>query len=276
LIAVKQQLKRTPLYVLYKQLLRIRHEVGTAYFRSHDTSALYCIGCGKHWKSFKPIHKELINRLRVAGWPYALDDAETLNWRGYTCRGCGITDRDRLSILYLERTMQKSRHYDVVEFAPTPALRRYFDGHKNVTLRTADMFMEDVDDHLDIQDLSTYEDGQYDLVICSHVLEHVTDDLRAMKELHRILKSDGQGIVMVPIIESLAHTQEDPTITDSTTRMRLFGQDDHVRIYAKGDFVHRLESVGFKVNMLGSTYFGQAVLEKNAISSKSVLYVVGK
>src|SRR3954467_5390396 len=43
-------------------------------------------------------------------------------------------------------------------------------------------------------------DGTIDGIICSSVLEHVKDPIRAVNELHRILKKNGKIFVYVPSI----------------------------------------------------------------------------
>ena len=136
--------------------------------------------------------------------------------------------------------------------------------------------MEDVDDQLDLQDLHLYKDLSFDVFVCSHILEHVDDDIKAMKELYRILKPGGLGIAMVPIIESVIETKDDPSIKDENLRLKYFGQSNHVRLYAKLQFIQRLESVGFKVKLYGVDYFGEVLFEKSGITQKSVLYIVEK
>jgi SAM-dependent methyltransferase len=214
--------------------------------------------------------------LKAAGWPYELEDAETLNYQSYTCRGCGINDRDRLYLLYLEQQLPEDVPIRLVEFAPSAALRSYLQRRENVHHRTADLWMDGVDDRLDLQDLSPYADETFDFFVCSHVLEHVNDDLKAMSELYRILKNGGRGIAMVPIVNKVDKTVEAPGLNDPQQRVRLFGQDDHVRLYAKPDFISRLQSAGFRIELLDRAYFGADVFERNGISHKSVLYVVHK
>ena len=89
-------------------------------------------------------------------------------------------------------------------------------------------------------------DESLDAVYCSHVLEHVQEDRKAMSEFYRILKKDGWAIFMVPITKG--KTFEDPTITEPIERKRVFGQEDHVRCYG-ADFVDRLKKVGFNVKV---------------------------
>lgn len=83
-------------------------------------------------------------------------------------------------------------------------------------------------------------------MICNHILEHVEDDRQALRELHRILKPGGWGIVLSPMDSSRKETFEDDTITDPAERTRVFGQYDHRRIYGR-DYADRLRSAGFEV-----------------------------
>ena len=96
-------------------------------------------------------------------------------------------------------------------------------------------------EQMDVMDIS-YPDETFDVIYCSHVLEHVTDDRQAMREFHRTLKPDGWAILNVPITTEV--TFEDPAIESATERERVFGQIDHVRCYGP-DYVNRLARAGF-------------------------------
>jgi len=98
---------------------------------------------------------------------------------------------------------------------------------------------------MDICDIR-YPDASFDVVFCSHVLEHVPDDRRAMRELRRVLRPTGFAVLQVPI--SVEQTVEDPSIQDPAERMRLFGHPDHVRRYGT-DYVDRLRESGFRVTI---------------------------
>ena len=253
----------------YHRLRSIPHlaKKGTGY---------YCPGCKKYWKHFKPLPPEWLQPLQNSGWPYSMEEVETLNYKNYSCYNCGITDRDRLYIIFLEKMLDKHQQHRVLEFAPRPALSDFLRSLPNVMHRTTDLFMPNADDKLDIQDLHLYNDNSFDVFICSHILEHVTDDRKAMKELYRILNYGGFGIVMVPIVQPVTITKEDPLITDENLRLKYFGQADHVRLYAKQDFIERLRSAGFSVKLYGVDFFGEALFQKCGITAKSVLYVVEK
>jgi predicted SAM-dependent methyltransferase len=90
------------------------------------------------------------------------------------------------------------------------------------------------------------KEASVDIIICNHLLEHVDDDRLAMRELYRILRPGGWGILLVPEDRSREKTYEDNSITDPKERTRLFGQYDHRRVYGR-DYDDRLRDAGFTV-----------------------------
>jgi ubiquinone/menaquinone biosynthesis C-methylase UbiE len=91
-----------------------------------------------------------------------------------------------------------------------------------------------------------YPDCSFDVVLCSHVLEHIPEDVKAMQELFRILSHGGWAILQVPIDRNRTETYEDFSITDPREREQHFGRYDHCRVYG-ADYRSRLESAGFEV-----------------------------
>jgi len=96
---------------------------------------------------------------------------------------------------------------------------------------------------MDITDIK-HPDDSFDVIYCSHVLEHVPDDRKAIREFRRILKPGGWAILNVPVTAEA--TMEDPAVTSPEERLRLYGQHDHVRRYGP-DYEDRLREAGFKV-----------------------------
>ncbi len=94
---------------------------------------------------------------------------------------------------------------------------------------------------MDLQN-TKYEDCMFDLIICSHVLEHIENDRKAISELVRILKIGGQALILVPISD-LASTYEAPWITEPEDRLLHFGEKTHLRKYGR-DFSERLRTYG--------------------------------
>lgn len=60
--------------------------------------------------------------------------------------------------------------------------------------------MKDVDFKVDIRNLP-FKDEEYDCIFASHVLEHIKEDLIAIAEIRRVLKSGGFAILPVPMAE---------------------------------------------------------------------------
>lgn len=129
----------------------------------------------------------------------------------------------------------------VLHFAAEPALVPVFKRGAREYV-TTDLEAEHVDVQADITDLP-FEDGEWDTIVCSHVLEHVGDDAQAIRELRRVVAPGGTVVVMVPTRPGTV-TDEDPSITDPAERIRRFGQADHVRFYGD-DLADRLTAGGF-------------------------------
>jgi 2-polyprenyl-3-methyl-5-hydroxy-6-metoxy-1,4-benzoquinol methylase len=73
------------------------------------------------------------------------------------------------------------------------------------------------------------EDGSYDLVICSHVLEHVPDDNYLLSEIKRVMKPDGIALLNIPINEE------------------HFADPRHMRKYTTEAFLRLVASHGLSV-----------------------------
>ena len=194
----------------------------------------------------------------------------------FSCPFCGGMDRERLVAAYLLRRLGRSFRrptFRLLEFAPRPAVEYFLRTHFVLHHETADMFMNNVDYKINLACMPEIPSKTYDAWICLHVLEHVPSDHKALKELLRILKPNGFGILLVPISLTLPKTDEDPdaSITDRWSR---FGQDDHVRLYAKQDFMDRIREAGFNLKALGKEFFGSIQLKLFGLPETSVLYVV--
>lgn len=155
-------------------------------------------------------------------------------------------ERHRLLWLYLknETSFFKAK-LKVLHFAPESALMNQFKKLKNLSYDTIDLNSPIADIKADICDLP-FLDNSYDFILCNHVLEHIVDDNKAIRELYRVLKKNGIGIFQVPIDYNRDTTFEDFSITNKKERNKLFGQYDHVRIYGL-DFFDRLQKAGFLV-----------------------------
>jgi len=161
-------------------------------------------------------------------------------------------ERHRLLWLYLQRkTDFFTRRQKLLHFAPEQAFFKRFKAMQNLEYTTTDLNSPIADVKADICDLP-FETNYFDTLICNHVLEHIKDDSKAMRELLRVLKPGGIAILQIPQDLSRATTFEDDSITDSKERSRIFGQYDHLRIYGR-DYFDKLRKIGFQVKEVDLT-----------------------
>lgn len=164
------------------------------------------------------------------------------------CPACKSNVRSRFAWLALN---QKTDLFDntprrLLHFAPDKALTRKFADLEQIDYVTADIEPGKAMFEMDMRSIES-PDNSFDAVFCSHVLEHIDDDRKAMRELCRVLKPGGWAMIIVPIHGPT--TFEDPSVTDPKERERLFRQRDHVRIYGR-DIAERLEEAGFTVHAI--------------------------
>ena len=139
---------------------------------------------------------------------------------------------------------------------------------------TADLESPLADLHFDVQRIPL-DDASFDVVVCNHLLEHVADDRQALRELLRILKPGGLGVLLAPVDYARAETFEDDTITDPAERTRLFGQYDHRRVYGR-DYAERLRSAGFEAREIDYAARFTAEERRRYAFAADRLYVVRK
>ncbi|MFA9190946.1 methyltransferase domain-containing protein [Flavobacterium sp. FZUC8N2.13] len=152
-----------------------------------------------------------------------------------------ITNTKRIKL----RDAETNSALKVLHFAPEQAFYKRFRKQQNLDYTTTDLFSPLADVKADICNLP-FEDNQYDVILCNHVLEHIPDDTKAMQELYRVLKPGGMAILQIPQDLNRDVTFADDSITDQKERTKIFGQYDHVRIYGR-DYFDKLRSIGFKV-----------------------------
>ncbi|WP_339341732.1 methyltransferase domain-containing protein [uncultured Polaribacter sp.] len=163
-------------------------------------------------------------------------------------------ERHRLMWLFLKDNttfFTATKKLKVLHIAPEQCFLDIFRKQQNLNYITSDLESPIADVKADICDLP-FKENEFDVVFCNHVLEHISNDTKAIQELYRVLKPGGFGIFQIPQDLSKAITFEDNTITDRKERAKLFGQYDHVRVYGR-DYFDKLRSIGFKVDEVDYT-----------------------
>jgi SAM-dependent methyltransferase len=191
-------------------------------------------------------------------------------------------ERHRLLWLYLKDQtaffkpkLDSEPKLRVLHMAPEQCFLPIFRKQSNLKYITADLYSPIADVKADICNLP-FEKDSFDVIFCNHVLEHITDDTKAMQELYRVLKPGGMGIFQIPQDLSRAITFEDNTITDKKERAKIFGQYDHVRVYGR-DYFNKLRSIGFKVDEVDYTKkLSPEMITRFCISKNEILPVCFK
>lgn len=155
-------------------------------------------------------------------------------------------ERHRLIWLYLkEKTNFFTDPIKMLHMAPEYCFLRLFKKQENLEYITGDLISPWADHHFDVHEIP-FEDNSFDVLMANHLLEHVDDDAKVMREFFRVMKPGGWGIFQVPIDYSNPKTYEDKSITDPREREEHFWQSDHLRLYGR-DYGDKLRTAGFEV-----------------------------
>ena len=180
------------------------------------------------------------------------------------CPSCGSLERHRLLAGWVKANLPLVSSAKVLHFAPEQVV-------KDLLKRLAGSYVSaDIDPAradivIDIEKIALPEKS-IDIVVCSHVLEHV-NDRAALAEIHRILVPGGLAILMFPIVEGWAHTYEDASVTSEEGRLAHFGQEDHVRYYG-ADVRDRIRAAGFDLEEV--TAEGTDVLKYGLVRGEKI------
>lgn len=203
-----------------------------------------CPFCGWFGYRFEPFGNAMVRR----------DDAQ--------CPICGSLERHRAAFLLLRGKIAPGQK--VLHVAPESLMIPWL-----VSLSCEYLNVDLHNPAMQRMDLTAIElpDRSKTLVWCSHVLEHVPDDRKALAEIFRVLIPGGLLVLQVPIRGD--KTFEDSSVTSDDERLRKFLQEDHVRLYGR-NIKDRIESVGFACETLSTAALPAA--EQTLYAVKSPLY----
>ncbi len=210
-----------------KLLIRLSYWVRPITALAFRGDKVECPVCGGHFRSFLPYG--------VKQRPNVL------------CPKCLSLERHRIMWLFLqEQTDFFSRPSKVLHIAPEQCFLERFEKLKHLDYLTADIESPIAQLKMDIQQMPL-PDNSFDWVFCNHVLEHVPDDGKALREIFRVLKPGGKAILQVPFDSQRQSRYEDASITDPKERELHFLQKDHLRLYGM-DFPQWVKSNGFELS----------------------------
>lgn len=206
------------------------------------------------------------NRLRrVAGLFLKQRRCPFCGWRGFRfepfgnlrlrradalCPICGSLERHRAAFLLLDGKIAGGQK--VLHAAPERLVVPWL-----VSLSSEYLNVDLLNPAMRRMDLTNIElpAASKTLVWCSHVLEHIPDDRKALSEIYRVLEPGGMAVFQVPIGEG--GTREDPSVASEADRLENYLQEDHVRLYGL-DIVDRIKAAGFDCEVLSTSQLPEA------------------
>ncbi len=213
-----------------KYIQRVVHIVLPIVGLAYTGRGVKCPVCGSHYRKFMPY-----------GYGEPRENA--------LCPRCLALERHRLLWVWLLReTDFFTARPRLLHIAPEWCFLKRFEHLLEDNYVTADLESPLAKVKMDVQKIPFF-DNEFDVVICNHILEHVDDDALAMREIRRVLKPGGWGVLLSPVNFERETTYEDPSLTTPDQRRAAYGQYDHKRDYGR-DYPERLEKAGFRVESI--------------------------
>lgn len=196
-----------------------------------------------HFDDLIPTLERLGQAPNWLGCPICGSSAFVANHKGgyVQCDGCDSNERARLLWMTLVREGLLTPGKRVLHIAPELSLAERFhaiwgDGYEPVDIDPANYAFAPNIRRIDlVEDAAKLPSDHYDLIIHSHVMEHIPCNITAiLYHLHRSLKPSGKQVCCVPIIRD-GHYAEDLGLIAPEDAVVRFGQDDHVRTFGGRD-----------------------------------------
>jgi len=206
-----------------------------------------CNCCGKSFRKFRSKGTKLVTRQNAM------------------CPYCISLERTRTLLFYIEKeTNLLNDKLKLLHFAPEWCLIPIFKQAKNLEYYSADINPNYADFQVDITNIP-FADATFDYVICSHVLGHVPDEKKAVKEIFRVLKPNGVALVLTIINSNNPHTFETSEANTPEKRLQYYSEQDLLRLHGT-DFEQRLKSGGFHVETIDyRKKMGEEIWKKYAL-----------
>jgi SAM-dependent methyltransferase len=228
---------RNPLmrFVPLKYRMSVRRLIRLRKYKGNNR---HCSICNSNLKEFLPVNFNNPDK-----------NSPFITRENAKCPVCGSVERYRSIYLYLKNKTNifEPPRKKVLHTAPELILTE-----KLATNKYIDYISSDIDPkktsamvRIDLTNINI-SNNIFDVIISSHVLEHIVDDKKALTEIYRILKPGGRALIIVPIIAEKTFIA--PNLKDEKDRIRFYGKEDHVRGYGL-DFKELLEDTGFKVKV---------------------------
>ena len=166
------------------------------------------------------------------------------------CEQCGALERGRYQWMVLNRKFPNLEGKVVAHFAPERFFMDRLGQRADIAYRAFDLHPEHYrHDHVEVQQLdlcsglSSLPPASFDLLLHSHVLEHLPCDVgQVLRQMVALLRPGGSMMFTVPIDADYAKEGVDEATTDAEREMRR-RQGEHLRVFGRFDFVPWLRQI---------------------------------
>lgn len=194
------------------------------------------------------------------------------NEKHTNCPVCGSTVEERTVLLFLQtKTEMMSGEKKILVIAESGRIADYFKNFPNTEVK---IYSETGD--FSIRDNSMkdrYSDGEFDIIVCNHVIEKLPQPQLVMKEIKRILKPDGTAMMQAYVDYEKNKTVE-MSVTHFKDRLSLYGIPGNYRRFGK-DYADYVRSFGLKLSKLKFTS-GFEKIPEMSIARDEIIYLAHK
>lgn len=205
-----------------------------------DGFDVFVQGCPRFLRG---LSMEMIMNCNLCGGEEWLDMNDRV---GVRCKKCGSLERTRLLWLYLSR-LDLNPNSRVLHVAPERGIYDKLSALLGENYIAADY---DVSGYsfaknivkIDFTNLNDWEGEQFDVIIHSHVMEHIPCNIAyPLFHIHRMLKSNGRHVCIIPFMNG-GYDECFEDIGDAA-RIQRFGQRDHVRKFGRNDIMSHVGAI---------------------------------
>ena len=151
-----------------------------------------------------------------------------------------------------------------------PCLEPRFKKWLGVKYLTTDLFNPHAMVTINITNIE-YPDQSFEIIYCSHVLEHFQNGKKAIRKFPSVMKDNGWSILFISIYAE--KTFDKPFKVEYAERLKAFGQEDHVRRYDP-NYINILHEIGCSIELTKFIIFFQKAeaIRIGLIASGSIYY----